>query len=174
MLAFLATIVGAVCVQAQTTPPPPYQGVFVMSNEENNEIGVYRMQDDGSLVWVDAWETGGIGLPQQINTGQIGYTSANPVSYHIWADTQWIAGANMGGPDLLSSLSLFKVAPDLKLTRTDVIDVTRSDTDSYWANSVTGYRDRICVLGGGTGVLVECYRISAEGTFSDIEFSFDF
>ena len=45
MLAFLATIVGAVCVQAQTTPPPPYQGVFVMSNEENNEIGVYRMQD---------------------------------------------------------------------------------------------------------------------------------
>lgn len=160
---FIASLVAAALPSAHAEPP--YQGVFTMSNNELNEIGVNRIKDDGGLEWVGAFETGGIGLG--VPTGGVGrWTSANIISYHVWNNQQWLLAANMGGTTYQSSVSIFKVAADLTLERTDVVDAIRSDTSVAWATSVAAYDDRACVFGGGGGLLLECFRISTEGKLS--------
>ena len=42
----------------------PAQGVFLMSNQADNEIGVWHSADDGSLVWNGRYSTGGVGYPK--------------------------------------------------------------------------------------------------------------
>ena len=59
----LHRVAGRRCLALCTCGEPPYQGVFTMSNNDQNEIGVNRIKDDGGLEWVGAFfETGGIGL----------------------------------------------------------------------------------------------------------------
>ena len=126
-------------------------------------MGVYSIEDDGSLVWKAAYATGGAGYPFQPPdpnpSGRTAWTGANCVSYHTWNGKQWLLVSNMGGADREPSLSIFRISEDLTLTRTDVVDVI----PGTWAESVTGYQNRACVLGTGETVLAECYTISKQG-----------
>jgi len=160
---FIASVVAVALPSAHASHPAPYQGVFTMSNDITNTIGVNQISADGSLQWVGAFETGGIGL----GFGTIGrWTSTNIINYHVWNDQQWLVAANMGGLNYESSVSIFKVAPDLTLELTDVVDAIRSDSSVAWATSVAAYDDRACVFGGGDNLLLECFRISTEGKLS--------
>jgi hypothetical protein len=124
---------------------------------------VFKIEDDGSLEWKAAYRTGGAGYPIQPPdpepNGRTAWTGANCVSYHTWNGKQWLLVSNMGGADREPSMSIFKIGEDLTLTRTDVVDVI----PGTWAESVTGYGNRACVLGTGETVLAECYTISEDG-----------
>ena len=122
-------------------------------------MGVYSIEDDGSLIWKAAYETGGTGYPLQPDSDRTAWTGANCISYHTWNNKQWLLVSNMGGDNMEPSMSIFVIAEDLTLTRTDVVDVI----PGTWAESVTGYENRACILGTGGTVLAECYTISEEG-----------
>ena len=54
---FIASLVAA------GLPSAHAESLFTMSDNDQNEIGVNRIKDDGGLEWVGAFfETGGIGL----------------------------------------------------------------------------------------------------------------
>lgn len=157
----------------QAAAPP--QGVFVQSNnEDKNEVGSYKILEDGSLDWVGKFDTGGVGFPAQPTTGFAAWTSANCLSWHVWNNQQWLLASSMGGEEAEGSISIFKVNhEDLTLNLTDTKDVFDDPDEFAWANSVTGFEDRACVLGGGTNVLLECFKIDTEGKLT-LEFSHDF
>jgi hypothetical protein len=117
-------------------------------------VGVYSIEDDGSLVWKAAYATGGAGYPEGQPTG------ANGISYHTWNGKQWLLASNRGGENKRPSMSIFEIDQDLTLTLKDVVNVV-PDT---WAASVTGYGNRACIVGTGTTVLVECFTIQEDGT----------
>ena len=77
----------------------PKQGVFLLSNQPENEVGVYESLDDGALSWVGAYKTGGIGYPEADDADNFdSLGSSNAVSYFVWNDKQFIVAANAGGP----------------------------------------------------------------------------
>jgi hypothetical protein len=125
----------------------------------DKKVGVFSIEDDGSLVWKAAYATGGIGYPYQPGDERTAWTGANIVSYHTWNCEQWLLVASMGGADRKPSLSIFAIKEDLTLERTDVVDVITGT----WAESVTGFENRACVLGTAETVRAACYTISEEG-----------
>jgi len=142
----------------------PLQGVFTTSNNAVNEVGVYSIkQDDGSLEWVGAYKTGGLGYPTQPVTGFAAWTGSNCISYHVWNKQQWLLASNEGGENFESSLSIFKINKDLSLELTDNVPAVVGT----WAESVTGVNNRACIHGTGTTVLVNCFKITEEGKLVD-------
>jgi hypothetical protein len=135
----------------------PKQGVFVLSNQPENEVGVYESLDDGHLSWVGSYPTGGIGYPEpesQDNLDSLG--SSNSVSYFVHNGKQYLVAANAGGPEGDASISLMEVHPmTLELTTKSVTPL-----EGIFTCSVAAYQDRVCAVTCAGSVTMECFRIS--------------
>ena len=147
----------------------PRQGVFLNSNQLDNEIGVWESLDDGSLVWNGRYATGGTGYPDPLdnrNLDDLG--TSNGVHYHVWNQAQWLLAVNAGGPEGNSSLTIFQVQPGLELIRKDVVPL-----NGTFACTVAGHGDRACAMTCALNVTLECFKISPAGKLSP-EFEHDF
>ena len=144
----------------------PYQGVFAMSNQLDNEILVFKITDGGYLEPMEVYATGGLGYPYKWddkNSNENGGSdvvgnslgAGNSLAYHVWDDRQWLTAVNPGGPNSRSSVSLFEVLPDLTLNQ----KVTQVVSGAKFPCSVTAHEDRVCVLGCGGSLTVHCFRI---------------
>jgi len=136
----------------------PKQGVFLLSNQFENEVGVYESLDDGALSWVGSYKTGGIGYPETQEDGDNldSLGSSNSISYHVWDDKQWILVANAGGPSGEASISLMEVNP----TTLDLTLTSKMDLDGIFACSVAAFENRVCAVTCAGSVTMECFRIS--------------
>jgi hypothetical protein len=140
----------------------PSQGVFLLSNQADNQVGVWKSNDDGSLVFKGRYDTGGVGYPDPLdeeNLDDLG--SSNAVHYHVWNNTQWLLAANAGGPDNDPSITLFEIQPSLELDIKDVVDLK-----GIFPCTVAGYDDRVCVATCAADVTMECFRISSDDGLS--------
>ena len=151
--------------------PKPKQGVFVLSNQPTNEVGVYESMSDGSLSWVGSYQTGGIGYPDptdERNLDDLG--SSNSIHYHVWNNQQWLLAANAGGPEGDASISLMEINPytlDLELT-------SKVDLMGIFTCSVTAYEDRVCAVTCAGSVTMECFRINNETNQLEQDYLYDF
>lgn len=135
----------------------PKQGVFLLSNQPTNEVGVYESLDDGSLSWVGRYATGGIGYPDPTdmdNFNDLG--GSNAIHYHVWNKEQFIVVANAGGPQGESSVSLMKIVDPSTL---HLVLVDKVDLNGVFAYSVASYQDRVCAVTCAGSVTMECFRI---------------
>lgn len=147
----------------------PRQGVFSLSNQPNNQVGVWESLDDGALVWRGRYDTGGVGYPDpgdEENLDDLG--SSNAIHYHVWDEKQWLLAVNPGGPENVPSVTLFEIKRDLELVVTDVISL-----EGVFACSVAGSGDRACAMTCGGNVTMECFQITPEGRLLP-EFVYDF
>ena len=77
------------------------QGVFLLSNQPTNEVGVWESTEDGALVWQGRYETGGVGYPDPNDeNGVDDLGSSNAIHYHVYDNRQWLLASNAGGPAL--------------------------------------------------------------------------
>jgi hypothetical protein len=128
------------------------------------QVDVYQIEDDGSLLWKEAYPTGGIGYAiNPLNPNTSGWTSSKGLAYHVWHQKQWLIVANMGGPTFDGSVSVFVVAPDLTLELVHEQPIP----DDVWPNSVAAYGDRVCVLSAGVTVNLDCFRLDSEGVLTE-------
>lgn len=137
----------------------PKQGVFVLSNQIENEVGVYESLDDGALSWVGAFPTGGVGYPEpesQDNLDSLG--SSNSVSYFVYNNKQYLVAANAGGPQGDASISLMEVEPTTLALKTKSV----TPLEGIFTCSVAAYQDRICAVTCAGNVTMECFRINDE------------
>ena len=152
----------------------PAQGVFLMSNQADNEIGVWHSDNDGSLVWNGRYSTGGVGYPDPLDANNFNdLSSSNALHYHVWGDRQLLVAANAGGPDNTPSVSLFEVdAYTLDLTLHAVAKV-----NGTFPCTATGHDDKVCVAACAFNVQMECFRItenpSALGLVPEYTYDFD-
>lgn len=149
----------------------PKQGVFLLSNQPENEVGVYESLDDGALSWVGAYKTGGIGYPEAEDADNFdSLGSSNAVSYFVWNDKQFIVAANAGGPTGEASISLMEIEP----TTLDLTLVSKADMEGIFACSVAAFEDRVCAVACAGSVKMECFRIQ-EDTYDLVpEYEYDF
>ncbi|KAL3937830.1 MAG: hypothetical protein SGBAC_007142 [Bacillariaceae sp.] len=156
---------------ASADHPKPKQGVFLLSNQPENEVGVYESLDDGTLSWVGSYKTGGIGYPEADGADQLdSLGSSNSISYHVWDDKQWIVAANAGGPDGEASISLMEIDPaTLQLTQ-----VSKAILQGQFTCSVTAHEDRVCAVTCAGSVTMECFRIQKSSRGMIAEFIHDF
>ena len=144
----------------------PAQGVFLMSNQADNEIGVWHSADDGSLVWNGRYSTGGVGYPDPLDDNNFNdLSSSNALHYHVWGDRQLLVAANAGGPDNTPSVSLFEVdAYTLDLTLHAVAKV-----NGTFPCTATGHADKVCVAACAFNVQMECFRITEKEQSDDAD-----
>lgn len=138
----------------------PRQGVFLLSNQPTNQVGVWEsLEDDGALVWKGRYDTGGVGYPDPTDDRHLDdLGSSNAVHYHTWNNKQWLLAANAGGPENTPSMTLFEVQRDLELVIADVIPL-----EGVFPCSVAGYGDRACAVTCAGNATMECFQISPEG-----------
>ena len=136
----------------------PKQGVFLLSNQFENEVGVYESLDNGALSWVGSYKTGGIGYPETQEDGDNldSLGSSNPLSYHVWDNKQWVVVANAGGPFGDASISLMEVNP----TTLDLTLTSKVELDGIFTCSVAAFEDRVCAVTCAGRVTMECFRIT--------------
>jgi len=136
----------------------PKQGVFLLSNQFENEVGVYESLDNGALSWVGSYKTGGIGYPETQEDGDNldSLGSSNPLSYHVWDNKQWVVVANAGGPSGDASISLMEVNP----TTLDLTLTSKVELDGIFTCSVAAFEDRVCAVTCAGRVTMECFRIT--------------
>ena len=168
----LAILVATLTPAIADRPGKPKQGVFLLSNQLENEVGVYESLDDGALSWVGAYKTGGIGYPE-IQEGADNFDSlgsTNPVTYHVWDNKQWVLASNAGGPTGDASISLMELDPtSLALTKKSIAQL-----DGIYTCSVHAYEDRVCAVTCGGSVTMECFRIQPDTHEMLMEFKYDF
>jgi len=160
-IALLATVVPPTIIQAHEHASKPKQGVFVLSNQVENEVGVYESLDDGALSWVGAFPTGGVGYPEppesQDNLDSLG--SSNSVSYFVFNGKQYLVAANAGGPQGDASVSLMEINPYTLTLETKSV----TPLEGIFTCSVATYEDRVCAVTCAGSVTMECFRIMAIG-----------
>lgn len=147
----------------------PRQGVFSLSNQPNNQVGVWESLDDGALVWRGRYDTSGVGYPDPTDPENIDdLGSSNALHYHVWNKKQWLLAVNAGGPENSPSVTLFEVLRDLELVVTDVVTL-----EGVFPCTVVGNADRACAMTCGGNVTMECFQITPEGNLLP-EFIYDF
>ena len=144
----------------------PAQGVFQMSNRSpENEIASYRSLSDGSLTYIGSYATGGVGNPDPTDPDSLDdLGSSNSLSYHVWNDTQFLTAVNAGD----NSISLMEVHPTtLELTLHQL-----SELEGIYPCSITAFEDKVCVADCAASIMVECFRIVADGGSFSMEADF--
>lgn len=155
VLLALAAFVGAPASAAHVEDRPA-QGVFMMSNRApENEVASYRSLPDGSLSYIGAYATGGVGNPDPNDAFMNDdLSSSNSLTYHFWKDTQFLTAVNAGD----NTISLLEVHPmTLELTLHQVAEL-----EGIYPCSITAFEDRICAVDCAGDIMVECFRIVAE------------
>jgi hypothetical protein len=145
---------------------PPYQGVFQMSNQASNEIAVFKVTDQGYLEPLEkVYPTGGLGYPYVNSPDSLNdLGSANALMYHVWHNKQWLIAVNPGGPNARPSVTVFEIQPDLILTPNDPVILR-----GVFACSVAAYEDRVCTLGCGGTLMLECFLLDVSGTLTLVQ-----
>jgi len=151
----------------------PKQGVFVLSNQIYNEVGVFESLDDGSLNWKGRYSTDGVGYPySDIPEENIdALASSNSLHYHTYGGKQLLTAANAGGPEGDPSISLMEIDPfSLELTLLSKIGL-----NGTFACSVAAFEDKVCAVTCAGSVTMECFRIQQDNGFAlETDYLYDF
>jgi hypothetical protein len=166
-----------VSANSSRSPSRPKQGVFLLSNQRANEVGVYESLENGSLSWVGRYPTGGIGYPDPTDEGNLDdLGSSNSLHYHVWAEKQWLTAVNAGGPEGEGSVSLLEINPTtLELSSANSqLQSSTTPVQGVFPCSVAAFGDRVCVATCAATVTMECFRIDPDTFELKEDFIFDF
>ncbi len=143
--------------------------VFIGTNHNNtsntaqppNQIAMYNRAADGTLSFVNYFDTGGQGS----GPGQRFAGDGLGASHSVWLsqDHVWLFATNAGS----NNVTVFRVT-NTGLTRTDLKPTGNGSTSQRFPNSVTQHNNLVYVLNSADQGSIMGYQLSSQGTLTPI------